>query len=207
MFRVEAYGKLLCDIRIPLPGRHNILNTLAGIAVGYELGVDFDPTVSDHPIPQALEKFEGVHRRFEVMDEINDVMLVVDFAHHPTEVAATLAAAKEGWGRPIVALFQPHLFSRTQALATEFGRALMAAETAIALPIFPAREEPIPGVTSQLIVDAARDAGHKQVYNFENKKEAVQQLKEIVHPGDMVMVLGAGDVYQLVQQVIEILKY
>ncbi len=197
IFTVEAYQRELGEIKLPLPGRHNVLNALAAIAVGYELGVKFEH------IRSALEGFEGVHRRFEIVGEFNKIMLVTDFAHHPSEISATLSAAKSGWNKRIVALFQPHLFSRTQALATEFGQALLGAEVAIALPIFPAREEPIEGVTSQLIVDAARDAGHKNAFYYEDKEEAVNQLKKLIKPDDMVLVLGAGDIYRLVEQIRE----
>jgi len=199
-FDVIVENTNLGNINLPLPGKHNVLNALAAIAVGLELGVSFDL------IKSALEQFEGVHRRFEIMGEINGVMVVDDFAHHPAEIAATLAAAKAGWKRPLVAIFQPHLFSRTQSLASEFGRALLAAETAIVLPIYPAREQPIEGVTNQLIVDAARKMGHKNVIGLDDRSKVVEVVRGILKSGDMLLTIGAGDVYKLAPMIMEGLK-
>lgn len=190
-FTIAVGGKRPGVVVLPLPGRHNVLNALAATAVGLELEVPFDR------IKAALERFEGVHRRFDIFGEKGGIMVVDDFAHHPAEIAATLAAAKSGWGRPLVAVFQPHLFSRTQALATEFGRALLAAETAVVLPIYPAREAPIEGVSSALIVEAARDMGHKRVIGLADRSEVVGVVREVAGPGDMVLTIGAGDVYKL----------
>ncbi len=197
VFTVSANGGKLGEIVLPLPGRHNVLNALASIAVALELGVAFEN------IKSALEQFEGVHRRFEIMGEINGVMVVDDFAHHPAEIAATLAAAKAGWNRPLVAIFQPHLFSRTQSLAKEFGRALLAAETAIILPIYPARESPIEGVTNELIVDAARELGHKHVIGLDDRSKVIEVVRAIIQPGDILLTIGAGDVYKLAPMIIE----
>jgi UDP-N-acetylmuramate--alanine ligase len=190
-FTIAAGGKRLGEVDLPLPGHHNVLNALAATAIGLELGIGFES------IKTALEQFGGVHRRFEVFGEVNDIMIVDDFAHHPAEIAATLAAAKSGWHRPMVVVFQPHLFSRTQALAEAFGKALLAAETAIILPIYPARETPIEGVTSQLIVDAARRMGHKRISLLPDRSMVVEAVKEVAQPGSMVLTVGAGDVYKL----------
>jgi UDP-N-acetylmuramate--alanine ligase len=133
-------------------------------------------------------------------------MVVDDFGHHPAEIAATLAAARGGWRRPIVAVFQPHLFSRTRDLATEFGRALLAADTAMVLPIYPARETPIEGITSRLIVDAAREMGHKQIQYLEDKSRVADEIVKLAKSGDMVLTVGAGDVYKIAPQIITALK-
>jgi len=194
-FSVVIGDQLPLQVNLPLPGRHNVLNALAAFAVGNELGI------APQVIKGALEAFEGVHRRFEVIGEFNDILLVTDFGHHPTEIAATLAAARGGWQRQITALFQPHLFSRTKLLATQFGHCLLGADTAIVLPIYPAREDPIPGVTNRLIVEAAITAGHKRVFGFDDKTTAVKSLTRFVRPGDMVMVIGAGDIYRLVEDI------
>jgi UDP-N-acetylmuramate--alanine ligase len=199
-FEVWARGVRTGEIVLPLPGKHNVINALAAIAVGLELGVPFEL------IKSALERFEGVHRRFEIMGEINGVMVVDDFAHHPAEITATLSAAKAGWNRPLVAIFQPHLFSRTQSLATEFGRALLAAETAIVLPIYPARELPVEGVTNQLIVSAAREMGHKNIIGLDDRSQVVDVVRGILKPGDMLLTIGAGDVYKLAPMIMEGLK-
>jgi UDP-N-acetylmuramate--alanine ligase len=199
-FSVENGDGVLGRIRLPLPGRHNVLNALAAIGVARELGIAYEP------IREALESFTGVHRRFEIIGEVDDILVVDDFAHHPAEIAATLAAAAEGWKRPVLAVFQPHLYSRTQALAEEFGRALLGAQTAIVLPIYPAREEPIQGVTSRLIVDAALRAGHKRVFYLEDRSKTAAKVRELVSPGDLVIIIGAGDVYTLAPSIIESLK-
>ncbi len=199
-FTVSVEGGNLGEVVLPLPGRHNVLNALASIAIGLELCIPF------HQIKSALERFEGVHRRFEILGEVNGVMIVDDFAHHPAEISATLAAAKDGWKRPLVAIFQPHLYSRTQSLAKDFGRALLAADTVIILPIYPARERPIAGVTNQLIVDAARELGHKNIIGLDDRSKVVDAVRAILKPGDMLLTIGAGDVYKLAPMIMEGLK-
>lgn len=199
-FDIECGGQKLGRVHLPLPGRHNVLNALAATAVGIEFGLEFTQ------IKEALAEFEGVHRRFEIVAEIDGVMIVDDFAHHPAEISATLAAAKSGWNRPLIAIFQPHLFSRTQSLAKEFGRALLAAESAIVLPIYPAREQPIEGVNHRLIVEAAREMGHKNIIGLDDRSDVTQTVKSIVKSGDMVLTIGAGDVYKLAPMIVEGLK-
>ena len=195
IFTIEAYSQQLGTVRLPLPGVHNVLNALAAIAISYELGVKFED------ICDGLEAFEGVHRRFEIVGTFNDYLLVSDFAHHPSEIAATLSAARSGWSRRIVALFQPHLFSRTEALATEFGAALMGADVAVALPIFHAREKPIENVSGQLICDAAKRAGHKNAHYYPERDKVVNDLNVLLQPGDMVLIMGAGEINSLVDKV------
>ncbi len=199
-FTVENSEGKIGRIKLPLPGRHNILNALAAIAVARELGVDYEP------IRRALEGFSGVHRRFEIIGEVGDIIVADDFAHHPVEISATLSAAKEGWKRPILTVFQPHLYSRTRALAEEFGRALLGSETALVLPIYPAREEPIEGVSARMIVDAARNMGHERAYYLENKALVIDKVRELVSEGDIVITIGAGDVYKLAPMIIDGLK-
>lgn len=199
-FDVESGNKNIGRIELSLPGRHNVLNALAAIAVGLELGVDFKD------IRTALKRFGGIYRRFQIHGEVNGILVVDDFAHHPRELEATLSAAKSGWNKRLVAVFQPHLFSRTLELADQFGRSLLGAETAIVLPIYPAREEPMEGVTSHLIYQAAHDHGHKDVHYLEDKTKTVEFVKGVVKSGDIVLVLGAGDVYRLVPEIIAGLK-
>lgn len=199
-FTVEIEGEEKGRIRLPLPGQFNILNALGAMAIGHELGVDFAKS------REALERFEGVDRRFEIIGEVNDILVVSDFAHHPTAIERTLKAAKTGWGRRIVAIFQAHLFSRTQMLADQFGRALLGADIAFILPIFPAREDPIEGVSGKLIYDAAHSFGHKSAIYVEDKSEIIKRVCEAVKPGDMVMVLGAGDVGKLAPEIYKGLK-
>ena len=187
-FTVKNGAGEIGRIKLPLPGRHNVLNALAAVGVARELGVDFDL------MREALEAFRGVHRRFEMVGEVDGLLVADDFAHHPVEISATLSAAREGWGRPILALFQPHLYSRTQELAVEFGRALLGAETALVLPIFPAREDPIEGVSSRLIVDAAREMGHKRIFYLEDRSQVAEKVKELIEKDSFIITIGAGDV-------------
>ena len=189
----------LGGITLHAPGLHNVRNALAAIAVGLELGVDFET------IAEGVAQYEGVDRRFQVKGEVTvehdgqsgSVLVVDDYAHHPTEVEATLTAAARGWAdRRIVAVFQPHLYSRTQDLADEFARAFYDADVLVLTDVFPAREEPIPGVTGQLIADKARRFGHRDVHYVADKTDLPAQLATLVHPGDLVLTMGAGDVWR-----------
>jgi UDP-N-acetylmuramate--alanine ligase len=180
----------LGSVRLRLPGRHNVLNALAAIAVGRELLVPFDA------IARALESFTGVVRRFERKGERGGVLVVDDYAHHPTEVAATLAAARQVYPeRRLVALFQPHLFTRTRDFAAEFGRALSAADAAVVMDVYPSREKPLPGVTGQLVAAAVgRNGSRPPVSYVPEKREVVDFLEKNLKPGDLLLTLGAGDV-------------
>ena len=161
-------------VRLPLPGRHNVANALAAIAVGRELLIPFET------IAPALADFTGVIRRFEKKGERAGVLVVDDYAHHPTELSATLAAARQVHpDRRLVALFQPHLFSRTRDFATEFGRALLGADVAVVTDIYPSREKPLPGVTGQLVVRSAREAGHRNLIYMSDKKRVADRLERL----------------------------
>ncbi|MFY9552505.1 MAG: UDP-N-acetylmuramate--L-alanine ligase [Thermoanaerobaculia bacterium] len=182
-------GKL-GSVRLRLPGRHNVANALAAIAVGRELLVPFET------IGRALEAFTGVVRRFEKKGERGGVLVVDDYAHHPTEVAATLSAARQVYpDRRLVALFQPHLFSRTRDFAPEFGRALSAADAAVVMDVYPSREKPLPGVTGELVADAVgRNGSGPPVTYVSQKTKVVDVLEKTLRPGDLLLTLGAGDV-------------
>jgi len=182
----------LGEVRLPLPGRHNVANALAAIAVGRELSIPF-PTIA-----QALKEFTGVVRRFETKGERGGVLVLDDYAHHPTEISATLAAARQVHpGRRLVALFQPHLYSRTRDFARDFGRALCAADVAIVTDVYPSREKPITGVTGDLVASAARGAGHPNVTYVSERKEVVGELERLLKSGDLLITMGAGDVVRL----------
>jgi UDP-N-acetylmuramate--alanine ligase len=179
----------LGEITLPLPGRHNVANALAAIAVGGELLIPFET------IARALANFTGVVRRFERKGERAGVLVVDDYAHHPTEIAATLSAARQVHpDRRLVALFQPHLYSRTRDFAVEFGRALLGADVAIVTDVYPSREKPLPGVTGQLVVRAAREAGHRNLIYIADKKRVPDRLERLLRPGDLLLTMGAGDV-------------
>jgi UDP-N-acetylmuramate--alanine ligase len=182
----------LGTVRLPLPGRHNVLNALAAIAVGRELSIPF-PTIA-----RALKGFTGVIRRFETKGERDGVLVLDDYAHHPTEIAATLAAARQVHpGRRLVALFQPHLYSRTRDFAEAFGRALLACDLAIVTDVYASREKPLPGVTGEIVAGAARHAGHANVLYIPDSKRVTGELERILKSGDLLLTMGAGDVVRL----------
>ena len=188
-FRVWRGEEDLGPARVALTGAHNALNAVAAITVGLELGIDFETLAA------ACGSFSGVARRFEVRGERRGVTVVDDYAHHPTEIAAVLEAARQAMpGRRVVAVFQPHLFSRTREFAHDFAAALLGAEVAVILPIYPARERPIDGVTAQLVVDEAERLGHPRVLAGSPPEEAVHELDGLLERGDVLLTLGAGDV-------------
>ena len=189
-FTVELNREPLGIVELRVPGLHNILNALAAIAAGLELGVPFDT------IAAALSRYEGVERRFQLLGEFNGAVIVDDYAHHPTEIRATLEAARGSYpDRRIVALFQPHLYSRTRDFFDQFAESLSIADAVLVTPIYPAREEPMPGVDSRLILDAARRRGAGNIALTEDGDDALLlHLRELLRPGDIFLTLGAGDV-------------
>ncbi|MCC6496222.1 MAG: UDP-N-acetylmuramate--L-alanine ligase, partial [Propionibacteriaceae bacterium] len=178
------------ELVLAVPGSYNLHNAAAAYAVGRALGLDGEL------LRAAAGTFSGTERRFQPVGEVAGVRIFDDYAHHPTEVAATLTAARglAGDGR-LVACFQPHLFTRTRDFADEFGRALALADEVLVLGIYPAREDPIPGVTGRLVADAAAAAAAPgAVHYVETLAEAAPALAGLVRPGDLVVTLGAGDV-------------
>jgi UDP-N-acetylmuramate--alanine ligase len=201
IFSVYHRQDLLGEIILRVPGKHNVANALASIAAANELEVPFT-AISD-----ALRGFRGVGRRFEIIAEENGILVVDDYAHHPTEIGATLAAARVTYpGRRVIAIFQPHLFSRTQQFAPEFAHALSQADQVILTDIYPAREQPIPGVTSEMIKREAEVQGHHQFIYVGVKENALTEFKRIVKPGDVVITIGAGSITYIKQQLVDIAK-
>ena len=190
-FVVKHQGKKLGEVEMMVPGAHNIKNALAVIALGTEMNIDFN-TISN-----GLKQFSGVKRRFEIKGIFDDVMVVDDYDHHPTEVSATLRAIKNGWDRRLVAVFQPHLYSRTQDLYENFARSFLISDVLLVTDVYPAREEPIAGVTGELITNMAKSMGHENVYWVEDKKRLVAAMKALVEPGDLVITMGAGDIWRI----------
>ena len=190
--QVVVHAREIGELVLPLPGRHMLANALGATAAALEVGVPFAA------IAAAVSAFSGVARRFERKGTRGGITLVDDYAHHPTEVAATLQAARQSFpDARLVVVFQPHLFSRTQTFAREFGNALLAADTVVVLPIYPAREQPIPGVSHDLVAEAARRFGHEHVRTATSFGHALTILEELLRPGDVLLTLGAGNVVQL----------
>ena len=187
-FDVIIQNKLFGRIRLFVPGIHNVKNALAAIGVAWKNDVGFEA------ISNGLSKFRGVRRRFEIVEENDFFMLVDDYGHHPTEIRATLNAAKTGWNRRIVAVFQPHLFTRTRDFYEDFASALMLADVAVILDVYPSREKPIEGITGKIVADAAVRLGHPAVYYVEDKTRVPEVVESIAQKGDMIISLGAGDV-------------
>ncbi len=191
-FQVVRDGEVLGECALHVPGRHNVRNALAAIAVGLDLDVPFAA------IQKALAAFTGVQRRFQVRGRAGGVTVVDDYGHHPAEIRATLAAARAGFDRRIVAVFQPHRYTRTQHLRAEFATAFADADVVLVMDIYPAGERPIPGVTAEDLAEAIRAAGHPDVtWVGHDKPQVVEHLLRVVRPGDLVLTLGAGDVGQI----------
>lgn len=199
-FDVVAHGVRLGTVALAVPGRHNVRNALAAIAVSAEMGVPFEITAG------ALGEFRTVDRRFEIKGEAAGITVVDDYAHHPTEIEASLDGARSGYDRRIVAVFQPHLYSRTRDFHAEFGRAFMNADVLVVTDVFPARETPIPGITGKLVAEDAFAAGHRNVTYVEKREEIPGLLAEIVRPGDMVITFGAGDINKVGLELLETLR-
>ncbi|MCX6122292.1 MAG: UDP-N-acetylmuramate--L-alanine ligase [Ignavibacteriales bacterium] len=177
-------------ITLQVPGKHNVQNSLGAIAVGLELGVPFEK------IKSGIEKFSGVYRRWEKKGERNGIAVYDDYAHHPTECRATLSGVKAGWRRRVVCVFQPHLYSRTRDFYEDFGKSFLLSDVLVVTDVYPAREEPIQGVSGELIVNAAQQFGHKDVHYVPDKKQVPAFLKTIVKSGDIVITMGAGDIWK-----------
>lgn len=198
-FTVVKGGKELGSVILQIPGKHNIQNALAAISVGLELGVAFEK------VKGGIEKFAGVYRRWEKKGEVGGVTVYDDYAHHPTESKATLAGVKAGWRRRVVCVFQPHLFSRTRDFYEEFGKAFLLSDVLVVTDVYPAREEPIQGVSGELITNAARQYGHKDVHYVADKKSVPSYLSKIVKPNDIVITMGAGDIWKYGEELLRLL--
>lgn len=191
-FSVYYLDDLLGEITLNLPGVHNVTNCLASIAVGMELNVPFKT------IKCALETIQGVKRRLELKGEADGVTVVDDYGHHPTEIKATLLAARESWpDKRIVAVFQPHRFSRTQALFDEFTRAFYNSDKLLVLPIYPAGENPIEGVDSESLCKKITERGHKNALHVNSHEEVLAILVKYLKKDDLLLTLGAGNVVRV----------
>jgi UDP-N-acetylmuramate--alanine ligase len=188
-FDVDGIG----FFKLFVPGEHNVRNALAAIAVARELGVRAEATSA------GVAKFLGVDRRFQILGHYNGALVVDDYAHHPTEIRATLDAARSGYPRRrLVALFQPHLYSRTRDFAREFGEALRGADVAFVAPIYAARETPVEGISSRMIANSANGVEFLDRSHF----EIVNELRRRLHPNDVFIAMGAGDVHEIAEALV-----
>ncbi len=186
--RSSVSGEILGEVHLKMPGRHNIANSLAAIAVGLELDIPFEQ------IRESLASFQGVHRRFEVLGEADDIVVVDDYAHNPAKLKAALNGAREGYKRRIVGVFQPHRHQRVRDLADEFCRSFYQADVLIVTSIYGAGEAEIENVTGEKLAAAIRVHGHRHVIYVPEMGDVTDCLMEVTRPGDMVMTLGAGDI-------------
>jgi UDP-N-acetylmuramate--alanine ligase len=190
-YTVVFRGEELGAIEVNAPGHYNAMNSLAAVAVGLELDIPFEK------IQQGIARFTGVRRRFERIGTASGIQVIDDYSHHPTEVKAMLAAASEGLpDRRIVAVFQPHLYSRTRDFQDAFARSFFNADVLVVTDVYPARETPIEGVDGALIANLARQYGHRNVTYVPDKNDVPGHLSEATQPGDTVITIGAGDIWR-----------
>ncbi|MEH0022737.1 MAG: UDP-N-acetylmuramate--L-alanine ligase [Desulfobacter sp.] len=199
-FSVSQKDRDLGEILLNIAGQHNILNAMAGIAVGLELNIPFAV------IKQALEEIKGVKRRLEIKGAKKGITVMDDYGHHPTEITATLTAVRESYpDKRLIVVFQPHRYTRTQALFDDFTRAFYQSDILMVLPIYAASEDPIPGVDAEHLVEGIKAHGHKEAAHAPDFTQALSMITHKAKPGDMVLTLGAGDVYTLGEKLVEIL--
>jgi UDP-N-acetylmuramate--alanine ligase len=197
---VSHKGKRLGGLNLQVPGLHNISNAMAATAVGLDLGI------SPETILQALGSYTGTGRRFELRKTVGDIMIIEDYAHHPTEIKATLEAARRGWTRRVVAVFQPHRYTRLSKLMTQFATSFDQADVLVVTEIYPAGEDPIAGVSGRALFDEIRQFGHKNVRFEAEIKQIPALLEKIAAPNDMVIVLGAGNINRIIPEIIDRLE-
>ena len=200
VFEVWRGERRLGPVRLRMPGRHHALNALAALAVAADLEIPF--RIAAH----ALEEFGGIHRRFEVKGEEQDVLVVDDYAHHPEEIRATLRAAREGFGRRVVAAFQPHRYTRTRDLFAEFLEAFDDADVLLLTDIYPAGEERLDGVAGEELFHALKRRGHLDVRWVPAREQVAEALIGTARHGDLVLTLGAGDIHRTADELLALLK-
>ncbi len=200
-FEVCMGTKVLGDITINFPGRHNVLNSLAAIAVGLELEIPFAVIV------KALKSFTGVQRRLQIKGETKGITIIDDYGHHPTEIKATLSAIRSAWpGRRLLVMFQPHRYTRTQGLFKEFCTAFHDADILILTEIYAASESPIEGVTAESLMSGIREHGQRQVHLVAGVDDLAAMVQPMLLEGDIVLTLGAGDILRAGEQLLSALE-
>jgi len=197
VFRSE---ECLGDIELNVPGEHNVLNSLAAVVLGLEMGLSFQN------IKNGIMRYKGVRRRFDIKGSLNNILIVDDYAHHPSEIKATINSAKTGWDRRVIAVFQPHLFTRTKEFFKQFAEALKIADIVIISEIYGAREKPINGVTSELIFLELQKKMQNNCILLSNLNELEKTLDRIIVPGDLLLTMGAGDIWRYNESYVEHMK-
>ena len=192
-------GNPLGTLNLNVPGIHNIYNAMAAMAVGLDL--DISPEVALN----ALEEYRGIGRRFELKAEVNNIMLIEDYAHHPTEIHTTLEAAKRGWSRRLIAVFQPHRYSRLSLLMKKFATAFNQADVLITTEVYRAGENPISGVSGQVLYEEIQKYGHKNIYFEPDLNKIPSLISQIIQPDDIILFMGAGNIYTIIPEVEKIL--
>ena len=195
-FEVFRRGESLGEVRLNVPGRHNVSNATSVIALAMELGVEFSTVAA------ALESFRGARRRFEFKHRSPHYTVVDDYGHHPSEIRATLATARASHGGRIVAVFQPHRYTRTQALCEEFGQAFGHADMVMVADVYPASETPIPGVNGQTVVDALQRHGHQNAFFEPQFRRLAARVGALLQPGDLLVSMGAGNIHEIATQLV-----
>jgi UDP-N-acetylmuramate--alanine ligase len=188
VFERDGARRAIEGIHVPMPGQHNVQNALAAVAVAIELGIPDDQIVT------GFERFEGVKRRFTKVGEVDGASVIDDYAHHPVEIRAVLSAARETTDGRVIAVMQPHRFTRLQSLMDDFQSAFNDADVVFVAPVYPAGEEPIEGVDSGALVEGLRAHGHRMVKPVSDPKDLAQSLRDIAADGDTIICMGAGDI-------------
>jgi len=196
-FDVVHHRQGIGRLSLRMPGIHNVYNALATLATAFELDIPF------RVVQETLREFSGIQRRFQIKGEKKGILIVDDYGHHPVEIMATLKAARTGWGKRIIAVFQPHRYTRTQALFKDFLTAFYDADVLILTDIYPAGEDRIEGVESKALFEGIREYGHKDVSYLADKGQIVEHLLRILSPGDLVITLGAGDIWQVSEELVK----
>jgi UDP-N-acetylmuramate--alanine ligase len=184
----DGERRLIERIFVPMPGRHNVLNALAAIAVGLEF------KLADEVVARGFERFTGVKRRFSKVGEIGGATIIDDYAHHPTEIRAVLAAARESAEERVVAVVQPHRYTRLRDLMDDFQNAFNDADVVFVAPVYPAGEEPIEGIDATALADGLRTRGHRMVKTVESAADLAANLRDLAADGDLIICMGAGDI-------------
>ncbi|MCD5401146.1 UDP-N-acetylmuramate--L-alanine ligase [candidate division NPL-UPA2 bacterium] len=199
-YEVFYYGRQLGEVKLQVPGKHNVCNSLAAIGVGLKVGADFSRMCS------CLEKFRGVERRFEIKGDLKDIIIVDDYAHHPTEIRATLEAARSKKRERIIAVFQPHRYSRTKLLKEEFASVFQGTDVLVLTEIYSAGEKHLPGISGRALFETVRRRRQREVEFIPDKSRIADYLMSILRPGDMVITMGAGDIGTVAEEMVRRLK-